>query len=147
MKSKLIVVILIVPLTLLVPGCLSLLDSNSPWNVAVYAVEENQGENSYNITVKVVLQGQWNDEIVRDVRVCAENDEGDMIDSVDIGRLSSQRLSANATLRTNYTPDKIVLGYGEIDTDQPTYSIIGINLSKDGIYREFRQDGPRCETA
>lgn len=128
-------------------GCLPLPDSNPPWSMSIYLVDDAQTEDSIDTRFQVALGGSPpEDVLVENVTICALDESGTVVRTVPVGDVSEDRRSINVTMNLDQPPEKVVLGYDRIHTLGAEYSVLSLNRTDEGLYRTFAQDGPQCNS-
>lgn len=117
---------------------------NEPtWTLGIYGVAERQIDDTVEIHAEVGFGGQLREETaVTDLRFCALDGEGNVMEMETVDRLSTDQRTTNVTVNLTQPPAKLVLGYGAVETDQP-FTLQGRNRTDDGRYLSFYQDGSR----
>lgn len=115
------------------------------WTLVVQLAYDEETEEGFETWVEVAFGGQTVDEdVVRDVRVCALDGEGNRTGSASIDRMSpSENRNANVTIVTEQVPAELVLDYRDVETDAE-FNLKGKKRREDGKYSPFYQEVPRC---
>lgn len=119
--------------------------SERKWTLRVQRAYDEEIDGEFETWVEVAFGGQTVDEdVVRDVRVCALDGEGNRVGSASIDRMSpSENRTANVTIVTERVPAELVLDYGDVETDAE-FNMKGMKREDDGTYSSFHQEDPRC---
>ncbi|QGN08116.1 hypothetical protein Hrd1104_12965 [Halorhabdus sp. CBA1104] len=130
---------------LLVIGVLGGCSGDLEWTISADVDDQRETAEGIQINGSVSLGGLYTDQLrIENVTVCALDQSGEWMDRATIGTFTDDRPPTNFTLTVSQQPERIVLGYGEIETDGEG-AFQGLKMIEGGANQSFYQDGPRCD--
>jgi len=118
---------LLVTLVLVVlSGCLrgfSGLHGEPEWSLKIDDVDETPHPDGIELDIEVTFSGNPDEGArVEDVRVCALDDDGTVLNQTAVGTITYDTYTTNTTLITPREPSTIVLDYSSVDTNHEFYA-------------------------
>lgn len=120
------------------------LHGEQPWTLTVSVSEERQKNGTIHITGEVGLDGSYKTNTsVSHIRVCAIDEDGRVLTTVQVGNVTGTEPEKNVTLSLRRVPSKLVLDYETIESNS-NHDIEGLKRIGERRYSTIYQDGPRC---